>query len=64
MAPVRPGADHARMTSSRVVLLPDPAKTPGAASPEVRRYRLARLRVAERRDLSAARHPQLLRAHD
>ena len=51
-------------SSSRVVLMPD---TPPAAGPDatkVRRYRLARLRLVERRDGSADRHPQLLRTYD
>lgn len=53
------------MTTSRVLLLPDTAKAAtGPEASKVRRYRLARLRLAERRDQARPRHEHLLRAHD
>ena len=52
-------------TSSRVLLVPEARST--AAGPEaakIRRYRLARLRLLERRDSGAERYPQLMRSYD
>lgn len=52
------------LSTSRVVLMPESRPAAGPDATKVRRYRLARLRVLERRDGSADRHPQLLRAYD
>ena len=52
-------------TSSRVLLMPDArATTPGPHASKVRRYRLARMRLLERREVAADRHPHLLRVYD
>jgi hypothetical protein len=54
------------MPSSRVLLVPE-ARTAAAAGPhaaKIRRYRLARLRLLERRDGTPARHPHLARVYD
>jgi hypothetical protein len=51
--------------ASRILLVPEErlaAAGPHAA--KVRRYRLARMRLLERRDQQAARHPHLTRAYD
>ena len=51
--------------TGRVLLIPE-ART-AAAGPEaakIRRYRLARLRLLERRDGAADRYPQLMRSYD
>ena len=53
-----------RTAASRVLLLPEETATTAEKAPRIRRYRLARLRVLERRDASADRHPHLLRAYD
>ncbi len=51
--------------SSRVVLMPDArTTTPGPQASKVRRYRLARMRLLDRREVAADRHPHLLRAYD
>ena len=55
----------ARPRSGRVLLVTE-ART-AAAGPQaakIRRYRLARLRLLERRDAAAERSPQLIRAYD
>ena len=52
--------------SGRVLLVPE-ARTAAATGPQaakIRRYRLARLRLLERRDAGADRYPQLLRSYD
>ncbi len=52
-------------SSSRVLLLPDASKAAaGPHAAKVRHYRLARVRLTERRDELPARHAHLLRAHD
>jgi hypothetical protein len=48
---------------SRIVLLPD-AKASGAHAAKLRRYRLARVRLAERRDQLPARAAHLARSYD
>jgi hypothetical protein len=51
--------------TGRVLLVPEARST--AAGPEaakIRRYRLARLRLLERRDGASDRYPQLLRSYD
>ena len=56
----------AHASAARVLLVPE-ARSAGDAGPyaaKIRRYRLARVRLLERRDASAARHPQLTRAYD
>ncbi len=51
--------------SSRILLVPDAAKAPADPhAPSVRRYRLARVRLAERRDDLPTRHQHLTRAYD
>ena len=49
--------------SSRILLLPG-AKASGAHAAKVRRYRLARVRLAERRDALPARAAHLARSYD
>ena len=52
-------------STSRVLLLPDATKAvTGPHAAKVRRYRMARVRLAERRGELPARHAHLLRAHD
>jgi hypothetical protein len=52
-------------SSSRVLLLPDAAKAvTGPHASKVRHYRLARVRLAERRGELPPRHAHLLKAHD
>jgi hypothetical protein len=51
--------------TGRVLLVPEARNA--AAGPEaakIRRYRLARLRLLERRDSGAERYPQLLKSYD
>ena len=51
--------------SSRILLVPDAARAPADPhASKVRRYRLARVRLAERRNEAPARYPHLTRAHD
>ena len=52
--------------SGRVLLVPEarPAAIAGPEAAKIRRYRLARLRLVERRDAGAERYPQLLRSYD
>lgn len=50
--------------ASRIILLPD-AKAPGeATASKIRRYRLARVRLAERREALPPRHAHLARSYD
>ncbi len=52
-------------TSSRVLLLPDATRAAtGPHAAKIRRYRLARVRLAERRAELPPRHAHLLRAYD
>jgi hypothetical protein len=51
-------------SASRVLLLPGAAKPAGPHAAKVRRYRLARVRLAERRGELPARHAHLLKAYD
>ena len=56
---------RAMTSTSRIMLLHDPrASVFGPEAAKVRRYRLARVRLAERRDELEPRHAHLLRAHD
>ena len=48
----------------RILLLPDARPRTDASEPKVRRYRLARLRVAETRRPSEPRFEHLARAYD
>ena len=51
--------------TQRVLLLPDGrAAATGPHATKVRRYRLARMRLVERRDQQAARHGHLTRMYD
>jgi hypothetical protein len=51
--------------SSRVLLMPDATSAAtGTHASKVRRYRLARMRLLERRDAAPARAPQLGRSYD
>ena len=50
--------------ASRITLLPAAARPSGPHAAKVRRYRLARVRLAERRDAGPPRHPQLARTYD
>jgi hypothetical protein len=52
--------------SGRVLLVPEArtAATTGPDAAKIRRYRLARLRLLERRDAGADRYPQLLKTYD
>ena len=54
------------LTSSRVLLVPEsrPAATAGPQAAKIRRYRLARMRLLERRDPGADRFSHLSRAYD
>ncbi len=49
--------------AQRIILLPD-GRRPVADEPKVRRYRLARLRVAEARQPTEPRFSHLARAYD
>lgn len=51
--------------SDRILLVPDAAKAPaGPYAAKVRRYRLARVRLAERRGETRPRHAHLVKAYD
>ena len=51
--------------TQRVLLLPeDRVAAAGPHAAKVRRYRLARMRLLERRDQQAARHGHLTRMYD
>jgi hypothetical protein len=68
MAPGRCGADHDAMDRTtprtRIVLVPDDRVGTGPYADKIRRYRLARLRLLERRDAVALRRPELGPVHD
>ena len=52
-------------SSQRVLLVPEArSAAAGPQAAKIRRYRLARLRLLERRDSGAERYPQLMRAYD
>jgi len=52
-------------SSSRVLLVPDATKAvAGPHAAKVRHYRLARVRLAERRNELPPRHAHLLKPHD
>jgi len=52
-------------SSSRVLLVPDATKAvAGPHAAKVRHYRLARMRLAERRNELPPRHAHLLKPHD
>ncbi len=51
-------------SSSRILLLPDAAPASGPHASKVRRYRLARVRLAERRGELPVRLAHLGRAYD
>jgi hypothetical protein len=55
----------AHSSSARVLLVPE-ARTAadGPQTGKIRRYRLARLRLLERRDAGPDRHPHLIRSYD
>ena len=52
--------------SNRVLLVPEArlAATTGPEAARIRRYRLARLRLLERRDAGPERFPQLMKSYD
>ncbi len=51
--------------TNRVLLVPEArSSAAGPHAQKIRRYRLARLRLLERRDQQALRHPHLSRAYD
>ena len=53
------------LSSSRVVLVPEArAAAAGPQAAKIRRYRLARLRLVERREAAPSRYPQLGRSYD
>jgi hypothetical protein len=51
-------------TPSRVLLVAEPSPLRGPHAAKVRRYRLARMRLLERRAAGPARHAHLTRAYD
>jgi hypothetical protein len=53
-------------SSARVMLVPEPrvAATAGPQAAKIRRYRLARLRLLERRDADPGRFAHLARTYD
>jgi hypothetical protein len=54
------------LSQSRVLLVPE-ARAAAATGPQaakIRRYRLARLRLLERRDADPGRYPHLARSYD
>jgi hypothetical protein len=54
------------LSQSRVLLVPE-ARSAAATGPQaakIRRYRLARLRLLERREADPARYPHLARTYD
>jgi hypothetical protein len=53
-----------RTSSARVMLVPEAPAAAGPQAAKIRRYRLARLRLLERRDAGPARYPQLSRSYD
>lgn len=51
--------------TNRVLLVPEArSSAAGPHAQKIRRYRMARLRLLERRDQQALRHPQLGRTYD
>ena len=53
------------LSQSRVLLVPEArSAAAGPQAAKIRRYRLARLRLLERRDADPARYPHLGRAYD
>ena len=50
--------------ASRIILLPDAKAPAGAHASKIRRYRLARVRLTERRETMHPRHAHLLRTYD
>jgi hypothetical protein len=51
--------------ATRVLLMPEArSSAAGPQAQKIRRYRLARLRLLERRDGQALRHSQLTRTYD
>ncbi len=54
----------ATSSAQRVLLLPEDRTAAGPHAAKIRRYRLARMRLLERRDEQAARHRHLTRAYD
>ena len=51
--------------TNRVLLMPEArSSAAGPHAQKIRRYRLARLRLLERRDVQSLRHSQLSRAYD
>jgi hypothetical protein len=52
-------------SASRILLLPEERiAAAGPQAAKLRRYRLARMRLVERRDAVAARHRHITRAYD
>jgi hypothetical protein len=51
-------------SATRILLVPEERAAVGPQAAKLRRYRLARMRLVERRDEQAARHRQLTRAYD
>ncbi len=51
------------LAQSRVLLVPE-ARATGPHADKIRRYRLARLRLLERRDTDLGRLPHLARSYD
>ena len=49
---------------TRIVLVPEERTAVGPQAAKLRRYRLARMRLVERRDQHAARHTHLTRTYD
>jgi hypothetical protein len=53
------------LSTSRVLLVPEArSAVAGPQATKIRRYRLARLRLLERRDGGPTRYPQLSRTYD
>jgi hypothetical protein len=50
--------------ASRVVLLPAARRTPGSHAEKIRRYRLARMRLVDRRRYVSGRHAHLGQSYD
>jgi hypothetical protein len=52
-------------SQSRVLLVPEArAAAAGPQAAKIRRYRLARLRLLERREVDPSRYPHLARSYD
>jgi hypothetical protein len=52
------------LAQSRVLLVPEARAAAGPQAAKIRRYRLARLRLLERRDADPGRYPHLARSYD